>query len=695
MRSITIVLMGLLSYFQAFCYEKEDSTMNVQLNEVVVKAETIINKGDHQVLLLNKDNREFGTNALDAISSLPLFETKLDETSLISWDRKEVFILINGVPATGYDLRSYKSDDIKNVKYYSTTPAEYLSFTQGPVIDVIVKKRHDRLYTGYFNAVNAVTTGFGTNQANLSYTDSLNMFRTDYLIDYRNINNIKTFTEYNYPNNNISKYSGEGKNSGCYNNINVSYQRYQGSHLFNAKLSYLNNNSKEFFHRTEFYDFENSNYFGKGEKLLKSDANTYSIDLYYRYLFSKTRFLMLNIVNTFGDASSFSSQNMTHLDDSPSEQDYDIYSSLNNNNYSFIGNALFVSRIFGARFSLTTFYKYRRMKQEYEGGFITPKSHNMHTYMSLCWFLDNSITIYPTVGVTYNSTDNATMTKSDVFPYFRFYADWWGKNKLKGTSIQLTAGIIQQSPSLGALANGYSYIDKNFVSIGNSELKNYWTMHGKLAFLYFVPNSTNNIQLVFVPEYSHNNPVSCIFEENDVFYLKPTAIKDFFKFDTFLRGVYAPAKWISIEPYIEHNYTRYNTPAENVSFSYWRFGGSIVLRHKSFTSVLSANSPTKIWDGDVLERGSTQLGAEVQYKFKSWSFGAKYNYSGHNNFKLASLEKFRYYNDIEYSDLHTLFRLSASYSFSVGKARRHDTKKLNNQDIDTGLGKYNQPEIPK
>ncbi len=40
------------------------------------------------------DNKKFGTNALDAVSSLELFQTAINETKLVSWDRQNVFILI-------------------------------------------------------------------------------------------------------------------------------------------------------------------------------------------------------------------------------------------------------------------------------------------------------------------------------------------------------------------------------------------------------------------------------------------------------------------------------------------------------------------------------------------------------------------------------------------------------------------------
>jgi len=53
-----------------------------------------------------------------------------------------------------------------------------MNLTSGPIINVVLKKKHDRLFTGYFNTSNAVTTGYGTNQVDLSYRDSLNQVKS-------------------------------------------------------------------------------------------------------------------------------------------------------------------------------------------------------------------------------------------------------------------------------------------------------------------------------------------------------------------------------------------------------------------------------------------------------------------------------------------------------------------------------------
>lgn len=142
-----------------------------------------------------------------------------------------------------------------------------MSLTKGPVVNVVVKKRHDRSYTGYFNTSNAVNTGYGTNQVDLTYADSLNQVKLGYLIDYRNIDKIGNFTELTYNPKLGSRYEGISQYKGQYHNISASYQRYQGNHLFNAKLYSIIEPLQEKEDRVGVISAEDKHYQGNGMNL--------------------------------------------------------------------------------------------------------------------------------------------------------------------------------------------------------------------------------------------------------------------------------------------------------------------------------------------------------------------------------------------------------------------------------------------
>ena len=106
--------------------------------------------------------------------------------------------------------------------------------------------------------------------------------------------------------------------------------------------------------------------------------------------------------------------------------------------------------------------------------------------------------------------------------------------------------------------------------------------------------------------------------------------------------------------------------------------------------IFNVNSPTKVYDGDLLSRGCLQYAGTIQYKIGNWSVGAKYNYSGHNNYTVSNLPILRYNENKDWKPLQHMARLTATYTFSVGKSRRHDGKILTESSKDnTGLGKFN------
>ena len=80
-KRIRIAALVLFASSNLMAQVQEKDTVNekvIQLNEVIVKGVKYIPKGDHTLLFLSKKNRNFGTNALDAVSSLGLFRTTLN-----------------------------------------------------------------------------------------------------------------------------------------------------------------------------------------------------------------------------------------------------------------------------------------------------------------------------------------------------------------------------------------------------------------------------------------------------------------------------------------------------------------------------------------------------------------------------------------------------------------------------------------
>ncbi len=672
-----------------------DSTKTHNLDELVVTGDMIVNKGDHQILYLSDDNRKFGTNALDAVSSLVLFRTSLNAVELKSFDNKEVYILINGVPSTAINLRGYKGSDIKNVEYYNEAPPQYMSLTEGPVVNIIVKKRHDRSYGGYFSAYNAVNTGFGTNQADLTYADSLNQVKVGYYIDYRNITDIRNKTWFDYGDGRNSEYIGKSHYKGEYHNISASYQRYVGKHLFNAKLYSIISPGYDNENRTGIIDNVGDIYSGKGINNLKSRSRTLALDLYYRYSFKQGRMFEINIVNTLGDSYSRSVQTMKSGNIDNNRYDYEVMSDLDNDSYSLVAHACFMSPLWGGSVGVGSRYEYRTLNQISFGHRYKPYSHNDFIYAGGIWRI-KSISLVPSVGLSIIRQVSTVASSTSVLPYFRIYSDWWGKESLKGVSVQLTLSTRHRSSALSDITESVTYIDPWYVATGNPALKSYWTPTAKLALCYFSPDGKNRVTLVVRPQYAHNKIGYSITDADDKVYIRPKNIANYFECNSYFNCAWWPVKWLELAPYLEYYTSRFDTPSQKVRFNYLRWGTSITTVLNRLELSVNINSPVKEYEGDLLTRGSFQWCAVAQYKIGNWSVGAMYNYSGHNNYKSVILPSFSYSDNEDWRPLYNLFRLTASYTFSIGRSRKHADKTLNESSSDnTGLGRFNTPEIAR
>ena len=130
-------------------------------------------------------------------------------------------------------------------------------------------------------------------------------------------------------------------------------------------------------------------------------------------------------------------------------------------------------------------------------------SHNefLNTGGTWTW---NTISFVPAVGLNIFKQTSSGISQTSVLPYIRLYSDWWGKGKMKGTTVQLTLTMRNISPSLNEITESETYLDPWLISAGNPKLKDYWITSGKLSFAYFSPNNKNQIVFMVQPSYANN-----------------------------------------------------------------------------------------------------------------------------------------------------------------------------------------------
>ena len=667
-----------------------DSTEVIQLDGVEIVAAREIHKGDHDVLLLSEDNRKFGTNALDAISSLNRFETMLNSRTLTNRFKEDVFILINGVPSGGDALRTYKGEDIKKVEYYSVAPTKYAIFTSGPVINVITNKKRDQQYDGYFNTSNAVNTGFGFNQASLTYTDSLNMVKVGYWVSYRNIGRISEHSEFNYDLfGRKTEYDTRRRYEGTLHNISTEYQRFQGKHLFNVSVTGKINPGEENSSGTANIFENNQTYNGTQQSHLKSRDNSITGNLYYGYMSGQTTFAM-SVSNSFGKSYSDAWSEMV-LPEPYGQYGYRNNSRLDNDSYAFSTYALVSTpwNLLGGTFSAVASYKYLQIEQRYLDTKVTPSNSSVYLNPSMYWNI-NGLFIRGDLGTTINKQNNGFETHTIVSPFIGMYGSYNLLPK-KNLNMELNLALTKSSPGLGDLSESISYRDNWFIATGNPNLKTCLSSYGMFKAYYSHPSNSNNIILFkYVTNYIDNWRDTYIAYDNDVVASKKVNYTYWYHNYLYLTGTWCPFKWLELSPYIEYHHLRTSVHGERMTGKHFRYGGSVVLRHNNMSLILAANSSGRNWDAAVTERYSAQFAAVAQYEWRNWAFGAEWHYFDHNNYESGSINGFNYKINSDFKPLHNLVQINAVYSFSVGRSRRHVQKQISGVEAESGLNKYNQ-----
>jgi hypothetical protein len=657
-----------------------DITLNedaMLLDEVVVTPQILNTFGNKNLLTLSETAKKVGNNALDAISSLPQFKTDISNDALVTVDNKSILVLIDGMRRSSRELKMLKADDIKNIQYYSNPPARYAHENIGAVIDVTTKKKVDRLYSLYLDTKNGITTGYGTNMLSLAYMDSLNMVTAAYFIDYRALNDNRMNNTYAYAEK-TNEYRGlPGSYNGRYHIGQLSYQRYQGKSLFNAKVAYRKSPGKQEYEQQLVEQNDNPLI---NSRSLKSDYSSISADLYYMYMFNQNRNLSVNVLNTYYHSTS---DNNLASDGGG----YSFENHTDNKSYSLIAEALYSDKLWNGDFNVGAYYQYKDLDQKYNlTENTTIGTHKEYVYTDY----SNAVGKFSyNVGLGLENNHYRTAT-NDKFNYVVFRPSLtFNVQYDKHSAMRLTASINSSVPNVGDLTNSILTIDEHFYSQGNTALKPYYYYYTNLSYQYASDNGKFYIAPSVTYSYFPNKNMPLLFTENGDVILKPTKIDDAQSIGASLSLNYKPVSWFVFQPYYNYEYSTYKTLNQSVNHNLHNAGISLQFLPKNWQFIWNGNFPMTLADGDIYTRMGFNMSASVLYKFNSISLGMEYIYNPNPSRIYADIKGFSYSEETKWNNFKNLVSLKFTYYFYKGKSRGHTGKRISNSDKDSGLTNIN------
>lgn len=655
----------------------------ISLSTVQIEAQAYRQKGDHVDIYMKKENENFGTNALDAISSLPFFKESRDAQNLTTIGQENVTILINGVPADGMSLRGYQGNEIKKVEFYEYAPLKYMYLTKGPLVNIITKKKIDRLYSAYLNGWNSLDRPGGEYQAVLTYADSLHQVKVNGYTNYGN-NKRSNSTIYSYPDGITNSYvSKHARNKYTSFSINPSYQFYDNKNLFNASLYVRTDNQKDNIPSTYSFTENETLYEGTSGKHLRASDTMASLSLFYSRSFSQTRSLTVIMSGGYSDALS---RNHIWRESAQSEQvAYDIFNRIKNKAYSLNGS---ISYSAGASY-VGAYYAFSKIDQNSDGAMYYPTTQSASLYGGYSINREN-MGFYPAVGGILDHTSSMGIRHTVFTPYIRLlYRAWVSQGTFNGLSASLSLPFTSTGVAGGGqITDAETFLDNRFIAVGNPNLKSSWCITPKLRIAYNKPDGKVNIDLTYSPIYYNRYNASVIFENNDKFYMTTANLGHLWSHTVSLGIQWRVFDWLNLMPYFEYYKKSYSTPSRDVDFSYARAGTVVSFTIKKFYIAMTASSPTKDVNGDLIQHGSGQYSIGADWDHKNLSLGLRYHIYDHKDYTRGRADGFRYINTPRYRNF---VMLSATYRITHGKARRHPNAG-GAYSVDNGLTSVQQPK---
>lgn len=323
-----------------------DSTgiISVQLNEVTIKAQSIIEKSDRKVVFPTPYQVKASASGVDLLGKLQLPEIMVDVVSgeiTASGNRGEVQLRINGVLVTYTEIAVLHPENILRVEYHQTPGVRYGN--AAAVINYITRTKETggSIRGGAFH-------NLGGNHTSIDdmFSGGYNHGKSELLANVRYIQRKNDWTrEYDerfiFPDKELHRLEvGEPtlfNKKLLTSNLNYSLQD-RGKYLFNAQLRYtLQDNPGGYEDRKSKLYSSNSNTPLSIYDHTKEQMHVPAIDLYYQTFLKNNQQLIFNIVGTY-----IHSNNTRIYQERRNEQiETELYSDISGKKYSLITEGIY------------------------------------------------------------------------------------------------------------------------------------------------------------------------------------------------------------------------------------------------------------------------------------------------------------------------------------------------------------------
>ena len=658
------------------------------LQDVVISAKEIETFGSKDKLLIPQHLKERSSSLLAALGEMPQFQLNRASNILQTIDHQKILILIDGVQANESELMVLPASKIRRVEYFTQPPARFANKNVGAVLSIFTIKEKDSGFNAFINTTNSFTTGYGTNIINSKWYNPNHQLSLSYFIDYRNLNGnrINQTFEYEIGNEKISNelHGQSGIYKGEYHIIGADYlYRPNDSQLFSTKIRYRLNPGRENHQQiTSTKIGLQTPQQGFTSKKLKSNYEAISLDLYYNRKLKNNQELTANLVGTYFDSKS---DNQISQDKTDHLFTYEYNNHLRNYSNSIISELLYNKSFSNENLSIGARYFYKQLRQTYnENTHSTLDQQVYYLYSNLAGKVKN---IYYTIGVGIeHSIQGSHEMKAKHYTLFKpsFSASY---QMNQSSSLRFNSLILSNAPEISQLSTHPVYLNYQYYSVGNPNLRPYYTFYNRLQYQLSLPSFYMSAAL----RHSYlRNPYMVLFESRDNEIIKTL---DHYKHTSYsaadLSFQWSPFSFLKIQPYATLLYTNAMKP-NGSNLSEWSKYISItsILTYKEFSLLGNVGSSMINLLGDVTEKKNPYVFSELSYSKNNVYVGLQYIHNPIPSILYSNNRLMNFREETIWNNFQNLFAINFRYNFTIGRKKSiNASTKLKNEDNVSGLSR--------
>ena len=660
------------------------------LDNITVTASAQRSEIDRKIVYPSERQQKASANGVDLLQQLMLPRLQVDpvnNTIQIPGDG-EVQLRINGVKVTNQEIRALRPDEIVRVEYHDNPGLRYGDAEI--VIDYIVRRPETGGNFG-IDIMQSPHVSWGNYQASMKINHKKSEFSANYWGGPRDIYGA-------YRDNQEDFNLGNGTELHRYEKgvpshwklmqqwLNVAYNLQDNNkYQFNVSLNYSGNNvpvqrfKGQLINRTNETDYV--------DMLDETNSNYHrpSLDIYYQRNLKKDQVLIFDVVGTYNKEFS----DRLYQESRENDMLTNIRNKVYGKKYSIIGEGIYEKKLAnGNRWGAGLRHTLSFSNNEYINGHTYRTEMQQGSTYLYGEFRGKAKKLDYMLGIGGTRSFYRQEGSVDLYQYYTFNPRLTLKYTFNDRAyLRLRSSISNEMPSLGNLSAIDQVIDSLQIQRGNPNLESYLyyrtSLDGEwskgIFHTYFSMSYNYKPNAIMDEKYVEGNKIIQTWDNQKNWQSLTPMVQ--------LRvGPVANMLQFSVSGGLNHYISNGNTYKHR--YSNWWMDASISANWKNFSFIYQIMTNQNRLVGETVSGDENAQILMLNYKWKDLRIGAGVFNPFTNDYKTISENWNQYASSRKSNHLqessHMAF-ITLSYNFSFGRHYKSGSKKVSNQDSDSGI----------